>query len=527
MRPFIEDGDLITVSPLRSSTVKVGDVVLCKTADDRVIVHRVIRKTTVDGRKVFYIKGDAAYFNQPEMVDAKMILGKVAVIEGKGQQRKSNTTLSRLINVFFALLSPFSYLIYPASSKIRDIVRKLYPFHDGNLKSKTKALRKNKLSWSGEDRLLLYCCSTNSGVPSGIGDFDWNVFLEKARNEGISPLVFSRLADLAKHYDISGYVMEELKKDYYLSATKNALAFDELKKFLILINQKEIQVIVMKGAALAETAYGNPALRPMSDIDLLIKKEDLHEVDGLFKKMGYSASDRSVDDVDFNSTYLTTLDYRNDVKNFTSFHIHWHFVNSTIDNEAYTKYIKMDDIRRDAIRAHIADTATWVMSPHHLLIHLSEHALRVTHSLNKLSYFCDIDRAINYYGKGLDWNLLVRDSFTYRLNKMVYLTLYFSTYFIEAKVPEDVLLKLRPKRFGILEKIFIRKTTENKRTPGLSYLIHLSMNNGLVKKLKFVGRTLFPPKDILAQRSYISKSDTNYSHYLDRIREVVTQIFEL
>ncbi len=383
------------------------------------------------------------------------------------------------------------------------------------------------MTWTNEDQLLLYCCRTKNGDPSVIRNIDWNIFLKKARDEGISPLVFSRLSELAEHYDIPEYVRKDLEKDYYLSATKNALIFEELKKVLGLFNQRKIQVIVMKGAALAETAYGNLALRPMSDVDLLVKKENLHQIDELLKKLGYSPADRSVDDVDFTSTYLTTLDYRNPAKNSPSFHIHWHFVNSTIPNESYIGYIKMDDVWRDAVRTNIADIETWVMAPHHLLIHLSEHALRVTHSLSRLSYFCDIDRAINYYGKDLDWNLLIQDSLRFNLSKMVYTTLYFSHYFIKAKVPEDVLLKLRPERFGIPEKIFMRKAAENKRTPGMSYLIHLSMNKGLAKKLKFVGRTLFPPKDILAQRSYISRSDMNYRYYLNRIREVLSRVLQI
>jgi hypothetical protein len=61
----------------------------------------------------------------------------------------------------------------------------------------------------------------------------------------------------------------------------------------------------------------------------------------------------------------------------------------------------------------------------------------------------------------------------------------------------------------------------------MSYLIHLSMNKGLVKKLKFAGRTLFPPKDILAQRSYISGADMNYRYYINRIREVLSHVFKL
>jgi hypothetical protein len=391
------------------------------------------------------------------------------------------------------------------------------------------------MSWLREDKLLLLCCRTEIGdkgrnelIEIQINKIDWDCFLRKAREEGIAPIVFLMLPGIViDKNNIPDYVTDELKKDYYLSAKKNILTLNVLGNILNVFNKAGLKVIVLKGAALAETVYGNLALRSMSDVDLLVKKEDLYQINEQLKGLGYFPTDRSVEDVDFTSTYLTTLDYRNPLKNSPSFHIHWHFVNSTIPNESYIGQIKMEDIWRDAVRTNIANTETWAMSPHHLIIHLAEHALRVTHSLSKLSYFCDIDRSINYYGKGLDWNLLVQDTIRFNLNKMVYTTLYFSRYFIEAKIPEDVLLKLKPERFSIPEKIFMRKTAENKRTSGMSYLIHLSMNKGLVKKLKFVGRTLFPPKDILAQRSYISGSDMNYRYYINRIREVLSHVFKL
>ncbi|RZB30194.1 MAG: hypothetical protein SRB1_02474 [Desulfobacteraceae bacterium Eth-SRB1] len=123
MRPFIQDGDLITVSPLRNSPVKVGDVVLYKTADDRAIVHRVIRKTRIDSKAAFFIKGDAA-FDQPEKVNAKIVLGRVVAIERNGRKRNLDTKFYHIIGLFFAGLSPLSRWIYPVGSKIKNIVKR-------------------------------------------------------------------------------------------------------------------------------------------------------------------------------------------------------------------------------------------------------------------------------------------------------------------------------------------------------------------------------------------------------------------
>lgn len=124
MRPFIQDGDLITVSPLLNSSVRVGDVVLYKTADDRVIAHRMIQKTIKDKKTVFYIKGDAT-FGQPEKVDTKRVLGRIAAIERNGRKRKLDTKLYRIIGLLFAGLSPFSRWIYPLGSTVKYRGRKL------------------------------------------------------------------------------------------------------------------------------------------------------------------------------------------------------------------------------------------------------------------------------------------------------------------------------------------------------------------------------------------------------------------
>jgi hypothetical protein len=123
MRPFIQDGDLITVCPLRDSPIRVGDVVLYKTADDQAIVHRVIRKTRIDGRIAFFIKGDAT-FGQPEEVDTERILGRVTAIERNGLKRKLDTKLYRIIGLLFAGLSLLSRWIYPLGSKVKHKGRK-------------------------------------------------------------------------------------------------------------------------------------------------------------------------------------------------------------------------------------------------------------------------------------------------------------------------------------------------------------------------------------------------------------------
>lgn len=391
------------------------------------------------------------------------------------------------------------------------------------------------MSWKEEDLLLLHCCRKEKEerterkiIEAEKNGLDWGIFLEKAREDGVSAVVYSRLNEIKQDWpSIPADIFEELKGDYYLNATKNTLIFKELGKALEAFKKSGLKIIVLKGAALAEKVYGNIALRPMSDVDLLVKEDGMAYADEQLKTLGYRPADAAVDEVDFSSTYLTTLDYRSPEENSPSFHIHWHFVNSTIPNESYIRDIKMENVWRDAENTEIAGVKTMVMAPHHLLIHLSEHALRVTHSLSKFSLLCDINEAVNFYPEQLDWGRLINESFQFNLNRMVYLSLYFSSKFLETQIPEDVLLELRPKHFSVGEKIFMSAVSRNRRFPGLSYFVHLSMNKGLFTKMKFVGRTFFPPRQFIAQRNYIPLSEVKFAHYLRRANEVFSRFFKV
>lgn len=122
MRPFIRDGDFITVNSIKNSSVRVGDVAFYSTAENRVIVHRIIKKYKKDSRITLLIKGDAT-FSLPDKVDSKNVLGKVVAIERNGRKRNLETRFYRIVNLLFARLSPFSRWIYPIGSKIKQTVR--------------------------------------------------------------------------------------------------------------------------------------------------------------------------------------------------------------------------------------------------------------------------------------------------------------------------------------------------------------------------------------------------------------------
>jgi hypothetical protein len=70
-------------------------------------------------------------------------------------------------------------------------------------------------------------------------------------------------------------------------AKRNEAIARQLAELLAAFVPHNIDVMVLKGAYLAPTAYPDPALRPMNDIDLLFRPEDLARVGPVLKELGY------------------------------------------------------------------------------------------------------------------------------------------------------------------------------------------------------------------------------------------------
>jgi hypothetical protein len=77
MSPFIKNGDAVTV--LRDQNPDIGDVVLLKTDEGRLYLHRVVKKA----ESGIVTRGDAS-FDEDGLTPCRNILGRVVKVSGKG-----------------------------------------------------------------------------------------------------------------------------------------------------------------------------------------------------------------------------------------------------------------------------------------------------------------------------------------------------------------------------------------------------------------------------------------------------------
>ncbi|MBI5233125.1 MAG: nucleotidyltransferase family protein [Deltaproteobacteria bacterium] len=533
MSPVLRTGDMIYVETVKADDLAVGDIVLFKRAND-MVAHRLIKigrenrdsahflKENMGAVPIFsrlylyWTKGDA--FSSPdEPVSERDIIGRVYAVGKHGKMLDLRKGMFSLLNRLAHKLSPLTASFYGAVRRFRDITA----IKDMGAKSREHmfVISLLKSAFSGG----------MPGLTSLKGPIDLPKTLEIARENGVSQKLYTILKKtgtapifISRTWETS--LVSELRRDYLFSAARNTLIYTEFKRVIEGFGESGLDVMAMKGIVLAELIYRDIGVRSMSDVDLLIRKQDIQKVDALLNKLGYSAVDPCPFDGACNEkNYLTTRDYRSGNPRRPSFHIHWHMVNSSVP-APYASKINMDRIWKEALPVNISGVPVLTMSPHHFLLHLCEHAMRVTHSASRLVYLMDIAASISGYGDDLDWRKVIDSGREWGLEGFAHTMLTLCGLNMGVGAPGWVLDELKREKRGIGKRLFLYLTSRGNGFPGLSYPIHLAMNKGVAAKASFIFRTVFPPAWVLEKRDPSGHKKTVLL-YLHRIREISSRAF--
>jgi hypothetical protein len=106
----------------------------------------------------------------------------------------------------------------------------------------------------------------------------WNALQERAQAERLAP----QLYDIVRlWHSVPPGVRESLRRVHAETAAHNTLLFRDLADVLYHLATAGVEVILIKGAALSKEVYGNDALRPMADLDLLIPASSVDSAHGV------------------------------------------------------------------------------------------------------------------------------------------------------------------------------------------------------------------------------------------------------
>ena len=396
----------------------------------------------------------------------------------------------------------------------------------------------NSLKLTSEELFIIICL--RSGLEGDTNDefvkidfsiFDWDVVYEKSEQWQITPLLYKIITKnsfLSQFSKIPDDFLQKMETKYIETVDKNKTTFGSLVKVLKVFNKSGInEIILLKGSHIAQFVYGDIGLRAMRDIDVLVRKEDLHKSVELLFQIGYGLHKRfkAQKDTEIEKLiraykgHVPALSHPNGIKKID---IHWAITKSSLFN------INTDLLWQRVKTKNINGTNVLVLSPEDLLLHLSIH-LSHDHKFKSkaIRQLYDMAVTINHDSCKIDWDMLRQRACKWGVEKHLYLSLRLSKEILGVSVPDDVLQGIKPKPFNekilskIHKRILSRQIENSDKKTTFSNIPHLDKfhpKNKLSKRLCFIFQRIFiSPKELTKIYSLPTPSKRIYFYYFFRI----------
>lgn len=271
----------------------------------------------------------------------------------------------------------------------------------------------------------------------------WDDFLQTARVGGVSPLVYEAVRGQGL---LPASIEESLRLDYYGVARTNVLRFHRLEEALRCLADAGIDVILLKGAALAEAIYGNLALRPMGDFDLLVHEEDVEGALRVLAALGYARPYGEFRPGFIRAFRNQIMVSKADDDETRPIEIHWRLLSPLY----YQRAIPNGWLWQTASPARLGKVPVRILSPEaqalHLCGHLLQHGGCERASIRQLY---DLAEVIVLYREHIDWDEVLARAQAYGLVLPLREALSHAHALWPLPVPPEVwgrLQRLRPSR---------------------------------------------------------------------------------
>jgi hypothetical protein len=279
----------------------------------------------------------------------------------------------------------------------------------------------------------------------------WGRVLSAADWHRLSPLLYTHLradADHGGHVAAPAAVLSALERAYLANSARSLFVRATLTRSLEALDAAAIPAMLLKGAALIETVYDDPAHREMLDLDLLVPGERLAEANAALNRIGFArvpdpappaAGAGVATAVAHHDPALVAADQ------LVAVELHRHIA---IEGEGTG--FAIDGFWERARRC--ADTGHLLPAVEDLLIHVCLHftrnrlggSARRRHTGGALGQVCDIARIVEL--EPVDWPALAATARGFGIGARVFLALFVARE-LGAQVPVSVLAELQPRGF--------------------------------------------------------------------------------
>ena len=268
--------------------------------------------------------------------------------------------------------------------------------------------------------------------------------------------------------------------------------------------------------------YPDPALRPTSDLDLLIQKHHLLRADEILSRIGYRRAP-DAHSWEFDVTYDQATFYTHD--EMLAVDLHWELLSNPIF--ASVARIELDGVWKRSVVVKFGGEPVLALCPEDLLIYLALH-LAIHHAYSGLIWQLDIVLLLERYGNELDWNTVVERARQWRVTKALFFVLETVRESFSHSASDTILAELRPRDLRGYTMSWLLRHRDRERLRQLDHLIPLLLvdrGGDLIAPLR---DAILPSASWLRVR-YDEKEASLwrcYGRHLRRLRNVVGRLLD-
>lgn len=273
------------------------------------------------------------------------------------------------------------------------------------------------------------------------------------------PLMYKRLASMGQSFPH----LNKLKGIYRQSLYRNSLLFHRAFTVLAELEKMEVPVILLKGAALVAAYYEDIGARPMSDVDFLVREEDVEKTMRFFEESGW----RRMYDVPISKPIKHQSGLAMLSPEGFQLDVHWRILN-------YCPWDGADLLLWEQVETiAFKGTTIRILNPTLQILHRCAHGI-CWNTVSSIRWIVDVMKILEKRTASIDWKLLVSEAAERKLTLIILRALSFLNSEFNAGIPEDVLSRLAaqpkdPREFRLF-KILTSPPSFNNM--GIKWLIH-------------------------------------------------------
>jgi Uncharacterised nucleotidyltransferase len=149
---------------------------------------------------------------------------------------------------------------------------------------------------------------------------NWEETIATAWRHGVSSLLFQNVQLFG--CDVNADARHLLRQSYVRASFRNRAHFDAMAELIERFHAAGIEIVLLKGAALASRLYRDPALRPFADIDLLVRENEIDRAKDILLASNYQVAPELLSE-SFNRKYHVNLPFVRRDERPVHVELHW------------------------------------------------------------------------------------------------------------------------------------------------------------------------------------------------------------